>query len=301
MSSGTKILLAVVTLFVGTLVIYYGVVMPSDEASPPAEDALVEADPRDTDRTAEPPAGPVDIDDVIATRGPEREPEPRSVLATSTPRTPAPTSPPAAGETSAGPALTNPARMAVGSSTPVATPVATPGTTRGTTPGTTRGGTGIPEDQVDPASTRERTTRGVPVAPKYTPYTVADGDTMTSIAEWWFGDHRKWDLIAKANLVDPNRLRIGQVLRLPPKDSERPPLDRGAGTDRVVHTVGPGETLSSIAVDHYGNIAAWERIYRENRAVIGANPDALTVGMKLTIPAVVERTSSATRSATPGR
>ena len=44
------------------------------------------------------------------------------------------------------------------------------------------------------------------------------------------------------------------------------------------------ETLSSIAVAHYGNIANWERIYQANRTAIGANPHALKVGMKLVIP-----------------
>ena len=117
---------------------------------------------------------------------------------------------------------------------------------------------------------------------------VEDGDTMSSIALRWFGEEAKWDLIAKANpLVDPARLRIGQKLRLPAKDtvrSARPVPGPGEAGPRT-YTVGSGDTLSSIAEAVYGSANEWERIFDANRATIGGDPDDLRVGMRLTIPA----------------
>jgi nucleoid-associated protein YgaU len=56
---------------------------------------------------------------------------------------------------------------------------------------------------------------------------------------------------------------------------------------RSRHIVAQNETLSSIAVKVYGNGSAanWKRIYEANKNLIGANPDALEVGMTLVLPA----------------
>ncbi|NJM68318.1 MAG: LysM peptidoglycan-binding domain-containing protein [Acaryochloris sp. RU_4_1] len=52
------------------------------------------------------------------------------------------------------------------------------------------------------------------------------------------------------------------------------------------YTVQPDDTLSKIAQKFYGDgsEAVWRKIYETNRAVIGANPDKLEVGMMLIIP-----------------
>jgi nucleoid-associated protein YgaU len=130
--------------------------------------------------------------------------------------------------------------------------------------------------------------------PVYKDYFVQPGDTMSSIAKHWFGHEGKWDLIARANpLVDPNRLRPGQMLRLPPRETVRPPIAvegrtagaaGTAGTGPQTHTVQSGDTLSTIAKAFYGTSARWREIYEANRATIGANPDRLEVGTKLLVP-----------------
>jgi nucleoid-associated protein YgaU len=95
-------------------------------------------------------------------------------------------------------------------------------------------------------------------------YIVQKGDSFWSIAESWYGDGSKMDLIVKANpSVSPQRLQIGQRLVLPPRDTARanqgaaannsgaprsssqpvPPLADVAGT----HTVREGDTLVKIA------------------------------------------------------
>ena len=140
-----------------------------------------------------------------------------------------------------------------------------------------------------PAQPPLRTNRPAQVevsrAPVDTTYTVRSGDTMSSIAVQWFGDERKWDLIAQANpLVDPLRLQIGHQLRLPPKDASRTEARVAAAGAAGGYTVRPGDTLSSIARRHYGDEALWRVIYEANRRSIGRNPDTLKVGMTLTIP-----------------
>jgi len=54
----------------------------------------------------------------------------------------------------------------------------------------------------------------------------------------------------------------------------------------VVYVVKPGDTLSEIALDFYGNGTEpyWRRIYDANKAVIGNNPDLIKPGEVLKIP-----------------
>jgi nucleoid-associated protein YgaU len=63
--------------------------------------------------------------------------------------------------------------------------------------------------------------------------------------------------------------------------AEATPSAPGASTEYVVQ---PGDTLRSIALEQYGDAEQWQRIYQANRAMIGANPDALVAGSTLTIP-----------------
>jgi nucleoid-associated protein YgaU len=55
----------------------------------------------------------------------------------------------------------------------------------------------------------------------------------------------------------------------------------GAGE---TYEVQAGDTLLSIAQQFYGDVTQWRRIYDANKDMIGADPDKLKVGMKLTIP-----------------
>jgi nucleoid-associated protein YgaU len=49
-------------------------------------------------------------------------------------------------------------------------------------------------------------------------YTVAGGDSLSSIAAKYYGDATKWPVIYEANrsqIQDPDRISVGQVLRIP--------------------------------------------------------------------------------------
>ncbi len=59
-------------------------------------------------------------------------------------------------------------------------------------------------------------------APEATLYTVVSGDTLSKIAKAHYGDARKYPLIFEANrpvLKDPDKIYVGQVLRIPPLDT----------------------------------------------------------------------------------
>ena len=128
-----------------------------------------------------------------------------------------------------------------------------------------------------------------------TEYTVQMDDSMWTIAEDCLGDAGRWADIAAANpLVDPHRLTIGQVLRLPPKAPARvaaaaahSQLSLGGSLPVAVgtlYTVRSGDTLSRIAEAHYGEAGKWLVIYNANRPTIGWDPDRLKVGARLRIP-----------------
>jgi len=121
-------------------------------------------------------------------------------------------------------------------------------------------------------------------------YTVKSGDNLARIAVEVFGHERYWDEIAKANpTIDPARLKVGQVLKLPGKET----IERGGASDEpeaaapgetFEYVVQAGDTLSDIARAYYSDPSRWQYLYNVNRAVIGKSPNALKAGTRLKIP-----------------
>jgi|GEM_PF-3872952 len=56
------------------------------------------------------------------------------------------------------------------------------------------------------------------------------------------------------------------------------------------YTVRSGDTLSAIAARLLGNKSEWSSLYETNRAIIGSNPNRLTVGMVLRLPGAASAT-----------
>ena len=128
-----------------------------------------------------------------------------------------------------------------------------------------------------------------PPAPQpATTHTIASGETFSRIAVRLYGDEKYWVAIAQANpLIDPERLRVGQEIRLP-SPAEVAGSAAPAASDlpggRTTYTVKSGDSLSEIAQQFYGNATQWRRIHDANRSLIGSDPTDLRAGMKLTIP-----------------
>ena len=126
---------------------------------------------------------------------------------------------------------------------------------------------------------------------------VAAGETLSGIAEKYYGDANLFPLIERANpRVDSRRLKVGQKLLIPDRDSiastaaqpaSAPPARDAADPASPVdglYEVKPGDTLARIAHTQFGREALWEEIYKLNQDVIGPDPAKLKVGMKLKMP-----------------
>jgi len=62
-----------------------------------------------------------------------------------------------------------------------------------------------------------------------------------------------------------------------PKEEEKP---SGGGS----YTVKPGDSLSKIAKQHYGDSSLWTKIYEANKDMIGGNPNLIFPGQTFTLP-----------------
>ena len=67
-------------------------------------------------------------------------------------------------------------------------------------------------------------------------------------------------------------------------DAIREAARRNGYTERSVHTVVAGDSLSKIAKREYGDANAWQRIFEANRDII-KDPDLIHPGQHLVIPA----------------
>ena len=119
----------------------------------------------------------------------------------------------------------------------------------------------------------------VPAQPVTTnDYRVAKGDTLARIAKR--SGVPLSELVAANPGVDPRRLQVGQVLKIPDKmgqltASEIPPVSPPAG--ELIYTVKSGDTLTSIARTNRTTV---EVIHRLNRLT----DDRLAIGQKLKLP-----------------
>lgn len=135
------------------------------------------------------------------------------------------------------------------------------------------------------------TTASTPKSTKADTYTVKEGDSIVSIWRSISGSERGWEKLLAANPgVDPSRLKIGQVLKVPDvasasTSSTTTTGSASKGSGATTYTVESGDTLHRIANKVYGDSKLWNQIYEANKSTIGSDPADLKVGMKLQIPA----------------
>jgi LysM repeat protein len=287
MTSGTKIFLALFAILIGVLVLYYGVWQKAQPLGPASANVAGSA----ITNPAEPSPAPGKVlarrntDDGVSMKiSPTQTPARDRGAGFLTKSVEVPALPLLAADTSLDALTIAAPASAPAANTPLAidttiNPAVSPAEVQAASPGPSA-----------PPS---------PAPPPMIEYTIKAGDTGVSIAKDWFGDGNKWTLISKANpWVDFNRLKIGDKLKLPPKDATEASI-AGSGPitavkptakpvtmgDKTTYVVQPGDTLIKIARKHFGSDAKWELIYEANKAVIGSDPADLKVGMKLTLPA----------------
>lgn len=100
-------------------------------------------------------------------------------------------------------------------------------------------------------------------------YIINYGDTLTSIAKKYNTTIR--ELVELNNIANPNLIIAGSTLKIPSikKEEKRP----------QIHTVAPGENLSSIAKKYD---TTWQNLYSLNKDLID-NPNYLLPGWKIKI------------------
>jgi nucleoid-associated protein YgaU len=302
MTSGTKVFLAIFALLIGVLVLYYGVWQKAQPLGPASANA---AGPAPSSVEPKPAPGKIvthrNTDGVGSLRGQSTPTSPAQGTGWLTQSVQSNTggSPPAADASLDSLASTPfiPPASAPAANTPLAIDSASQALTSNASPT----GVDVGGESAQSTAATNRPGSTPPTSPQSASmieYTIKAGDTGVSIAKEWFGDGNKWTLISKANpWADFNRLKIGQKIKLPPKDSTTASISNSSPVtnattaskpvtmgDKSIYTVQAGDTLIKIARKHYGTDAKWEAIYEANKSIIGSDPANLKLGMKLTLP-----------------
>lgn len=274
MSVGSKVVLLVSLGFIGLLIWYYG-------GSP---------EPLDSS-TPTPDAAAAEVASAVTVQTPTARPKPVRPA----PRT-APTPAPPAADTAPEPSVTLPPQKSA-ATTPVANeltmgePLARRRAPLSFTPRST-----APQVPLSPAprsivtKTATKVVKPSDTAAKRT-HTVQPGDTLSEMAQRYYGSHQRWTLIVSGNPgLDPDRLRVGQTLVIPPhprrvvSNRTSKPVPKAIPSGARSHTVSDGESLSSIAERYYGHEKHWTRVFEANSSTLGGDPDRLRIGMVLVVP-----------------
>ncbi len=145
-------------------------------------------------------------------------------------------------------------------------------------------GSVVPALVTTPAASTASTSSPPPAASEGATYTIRSGDSFYRIAKRYGISFRD---IERANpSVDPNRLRIGQVVNIPgavraaaaPAATATTATTAASSDVASVYTVQPGDNLTKIADRHRTTVG---RI----KAANGLRSDRIKIGQKLNIPA----------------
>ncbi len=121
---------------------------------------------------------------------------------------------------------------------------------------------------------------------------VRPGESLTSICREHYGDDALVAALAKFNgLKDPDTVRAGRRLRIPPADRLPAPRNGAQHRERAPPTAGeygtyqikPGDCLTEIAQHLLGSSKQWRTLYELNRQVI-RDPDQIPVGTVIKFP-----------------
>jgi len=137
---------------------------------------------------------------------------------------------------------------------------------------------------------------------RYIVHTIQGDETISTLAQRYYGDYRKFHLIAEYNeLEDATKVSVGQQIKIPviegipiiadpaeiQTDSTAPagalPGEVIIAKRFITHTVQPEESLSKLAMMYYGDYSKYDLIARFNDI---QNDASLRVGQEVKIPEV---------------
>ncbi|MDD3679496.1 MAG: LysM peptidoglycan-binding domain-containing protein [Candidatus Shapirobacteria bacterium] len=116
---------------------------------------------------------------------------------------------------------------------------------------------------------------------------VNQGENLWRIAEEYYGSGYNWVDIAWENrLANADFLLVDQELIIPDVAIRQPEEDLVTGSEPRVntYTVQEGDSLWKIAIAVYGDGYQWTKIYQNNEAEIGTNPNLINQGTVLLMP-----------------
>lgn len=118
-------------------------------------------------------------------------------------------------------------------------------------------------------------------------HTVQVDEHLWMIAENYYGSGYNWvDIARENNLVNPNRLLVGQELMIPKAEVIKPVTPEtgmGNAISGNQYTVEKSDNLWEIAVRAYGDGYQWTKIWQANENLV-KNPDIIHPGEVLSIP-----------------
>lgn len=116
-------------------------------------------------------------------------------------------------------------------------------------------------------------------------HVVKEGETLSDVSAQHFGTVKRWKEIADLNAVDPNRLKVGAVLRLPAGAgaAAAAPATASAkdGAAAGRYRVAEGDSLWLVAERVLGDGERWKEIAAANP---GIDANRLVVGAWLALP-----------------
>ena len=125
---------------------------------------------------------------------------------------------------------------------------------------------------------------------------VQPGDTLSSLASLYYGSERYTQFLIDSNkqLADPNRLKIGETVRIPSRpadaasrraDPAKPTVEPAAAPKGRTYRVQPGDSFYKIAEQSLGDSSRWKELFELNKERVGGDPTRLQVGQELVLPA----------------
>ena len=137
---------------------------------------------------------------------------------------------------------------------------------------------------------------------RYIVHTVQPDESISTLAQKYYGDYRKFHLIAEYNeLEDATKVSVGQEIKIPvvegiPIIADRATIQTETGASpesmsgeiitvkrSVTHIIQPGESLSKLAAMYYGDYTKYNIIAEFNGLAQGTS---VRVGQEIKIPEV---------------
>ncbi len=147
-----------------------------------------------------------------------------------------------------------------------------------------------PDDNDLPAPSPQPVPAPVPAPSDDLNYVVRDGDSLYRIAEHYYHDGNKFQVIQDANpTVDANVMKVGTTLVIPHPsrvlvDAPTPAPSPAPAPSGNSYLVKDGDSLWRIAEKTLGRGSEFQKILDANRDILSGNGDDLQPGMTLRIP-----------------